>query len=108
MIDSRNKRFNHWHNLRNCYRRLFQKGELYDGKLSSAAVQVLQDLRPFCRVDTSCVMFDKDGRVDTHATAVIEGRREVWLKIVQTLNLTDEQLNQILTGAKSDGTRDTE
>jgi hypothetical protein len=37
----------------------------------------------------------RDGRVDTHATAVAEGRREVFLKITQILNLTDEQINAL-------------
>ena len=43
----------------------------------------------------SCVVVAKDGRIDTHATAVAEGRREVWLKITQILSLTDEQINKL-------------
>lgn len=53
---------------------------------------ILDELREFCMADQSCVVVAKDGRIDTHATAVAEGRREVWLKITQILNLTDEQL----------------
>lgn len=55
----------------------------------------LDDLSEFCRADRSCVVFGKDGRVDTHATAVAEGRREVFLRIQQMLNLTDAQLNKL-------------
>ena len=53
---------------------------------------VLADLREFCRADTSCVVVGKDGKIDTHATVLAEGRREVWLRMIETLNLTDEQL----------------
>jgi hypothetical protein len=38
------------------------------------------------------VVVGKDGRIDTHATVLAEGRREVWLRITETLNLTDAQL----------------
>jgi hypothetical protein len=56
---------------------------------------ILDELREFCRADTSCVIVAKDGHIDTHATAVAEGRREVWLKIQQILNLTDEQIQAL-------------
>jgi hypothetical protein len=36
----------------------------------------------------------KDGHIDTHATALAEGRREVFLRITQTLNLSDETLRR--------------
>ena len=55
-------------------------------------MKVLADLREFCRADASCVVVSKDGKIDTHATVLAEGRREVWLRITETLNLTDEQL----------------
>ena len=101
-------------NLRHWYRRMFWYGEVMQDNagagggvgtgadaaqeqvLSRAAQRVLADLRGFCRADTSCVVFGKDGRVDTHATAVLEGRREVWLKIVQTLNISDAQLVRLM------------
>jgi hypothetical protein len=47
---------------------------------------VLEDLAKFCRAHDSC--FDPDPRIH----AVAEGRREVWLRIERTLNLTGEQL----------------
>lgn len=50
------------------------------------AEEVLADLAKFCRANQST--FHADPRVH----AVAEGRREVWLRITQHLNLTDDQL----------------
>lgn len=50
------------------------------------ADEVLQDLARFCRASQST--FHPDPRVH----AVAEGRREVWLRIQQHLQLTDDQL----------------
>ena len=47
---------------------------------------VLQDLAKFCRANESC--FHADPRLH----ALMEGRREVWLRIVQHLNLTEQEL----------------
>ena len=75
--------FTRFWNRRNNYRAAFN---------SEAGIKVLADLREFCRADASCVVVSKDGKIDTHATVLAEGRREVWLRITETLNLTDEQL----------------
>jgi hypothetical protein len=64
---------------RNAYRRLFN-GENRDAKL------VLTDLARFCRAHEAT--FHPDER--THA--LLEGRREVWCRIQQHLNLTEEEL----------------
>lgn len=50
------------------------------------AQKVLEDLAHFCRANEST--FHPDPR--THA--VLEGRREVWLRIQHHLNLSDEEL----------------
>lgn len=47
---------------------------------------VLQDLARFCRADEST--FHPDARV----SAQLDGRREVYLRILQHLKLTEEQL----------------
>lgn len=60
--------------------------------LSPTGQDCLTDLAKFCRANASC--FDADPRVH----AVLEGRREVWLRIQQHLNLTSEQLFQIFSG----------
>lgn len=78
-------------NLRERFRNVFWKKSKEPDDLGS----LLDNLREFCRADTSCVVFGPDGRVDTHATAIAEGRREVYLRIVQTLNLSDSDLNKI-------------
>lgn len=53
---------------------------------------VLEDLARFCRANESC--FHADPRVH----AVLEGRREVFLRVSQHLNLTAEQLFALLDG----------
>lgn len=77
--------------LRDHYRQLFWFGKTREDHVRA----VINDLRGFCRADESCVVVAKDGRIDTHATAVAEGRREVFLRIVQTLNLSDEDLQRL-------------
>lgn len=52
-----------------------------------AGEAVLLDLKPFCRVNETCVVL---GNRD--ATYVLEGRREVYLRIRDYLDLTPEQL----------------
>lgn len=56
---------------------------------SPAGQQVLADLAPFCRAAQSC--FDADPRIH----AVLEGRREVWLRIQNFMRLTDEEILQL-------------
>lgn len=48
--------------------------------------QVLADLAVFCRANESC------WHPDPRQHAVLEGRREVWLRIQNHLNLKPEQL----------------
>lgn len=59
---------------------------------SPAGQSVLIDLAKFCRANASC--FDADPRIH----AVLEGRREVWLRITQHLDLTSEQLATLYSG----------
>lgn len=76
MIEKLREFLNH---RRNAYRRLFN--------LENLDVQfVLQDLAKFCRAHETT--FHPDDR--THA--LLEGRREVLLRIQRHLNLTDEEL----------------
>lgn len=83
--------FSKYFNLRKAYRAVFHDGSKDHKDLAG----LLGNLREFCRADTSCVVFGPDGRVDTHATAIVEGRRETYLRIIQTLNLSDSDLNKI-------------
>ena len=55
-------------------------------KQSPFTHEVLKDLAKFCRANESA--FHADPRIH----AVLEGRREVWLKIANALNMTPEEL----------------
>jgi hypothetical protein len=57
--------------------------------------KVLADLAKFCRAHETTFRPDSD-----RASAVLEGRREVWLRIQVHLNLSSEQLWQLYTRAE--------
>jgi hypothetical protein len=67
---------------RGAYRAVFDPQGVYTSR-------VLRDLAKFCRANESTA------HPDTHAAARLDGRREVWLRIQQHLQLTDEQLWQL-------------
>lgn len=75
---------------RDCYKHIFN-GE----NLTNEAQLALKDLSIFCHADRPCVAYDNTGKLDAHAMAMLEGRRQVWMRIIQTLNITDEQLIKI-------------
>lgn len=56
------------------------------------AETVLKDLARFCRAHESTF------HTDARAHAVAEGRREVWLRIQNHLNLSPEQLWSLYSG----------
>jgi len=58
----------------------------------AAGAAVLADLATFCRADETCVVPG-----DRDRTYVLEGRREVFLRIQDHLKLTTEQLVQKYT-----------
>lgn len=53
---------------------------------TSAGRAILEDLAKFCRAHETCF------RGNEREHALLEGRREVWLRIQQHLKLNDEQL----------------
>ncbi len=61
-------------------------------KESVQAQRVLKDLAKFCRAYETTFM------PDARAHAVLEGRREVWLRIQNHLHLTTDELFKILGG----------
>ena len=63
-----------------------------------AMQEMLFDLAQFCRANETCVVLDSNGRVDEAFTKIVEGRREVWLRIQQHLNLNTQQLYLLYTG----------
>jgi hypothetical protein len=71
---------------------LHSKKRAYERTFDPAGIDqkiVLKDLADFCRADKTC--FHEDPRVH----AVLEGRREVWLRIQKYLNLTPDELWEI-------------
>lgn len=64
------------------FRRLFDRRNL-------DAQTVLADLARFCRAHQST------HHPDSHAAARLDGRREVWLRICQQLDLSDQELWQL-------------
>jgi hypothetical protein len=73
------------------------RGRQHDYRLTFAGVQaqrVLADLAKFCRAHDST--FHPDARV----AAVLEGRREVWLRVAQHLQLSDEEIWSLYNGRK--------
>lgn len=60
--------------------------------LSPSGQEILQDLAKFCRANETC--FHPDPRLH----AVAEGRREVWLRIQNHLNLSTPVLYALMSG----------
>ena len=66
---------------------LVTRGQAYRRVFSGIySDRVLNDLAGFCRADKST--FHSDPRIE----GILQGRREVWLRIAAHLNLTEEQL----------------
>jgi hypothetical protein len=71
---------------RYAYRRLF----LGENGLNADGQTVLADLAKFCRATSSTAVVSPISRsVDPIATAMAEGRREVWLRISAHLHIDD-------------------
>lgn len=81
-------------NLREAFRRVL--GGLAhrndEGALTPDARRFLVAMRRFCYADRSCAQFDKAGKYDTHATAIAEGRREVFIEMQRVMKVTDDEL----------------
>ena len=60
---------------------------------------LLAELRAFCRADVTCVIVGRDGHIDTNATMVAEGRREVWTRLCELLELDDQAIREIMKEA---------
>ena len=65
------------------------------GKPNENAKIVLEDLMKFCHVNETCLMISSQGTVDPLATVHAEGRREVFLRLNEFLNITQQQLAAI-------------
>lgn len=61
---------------------------------SPAGKRVLADLAPFCRAGTTC------WSADQRMSDVLTGRREVWLRIQQHLQLNEDELARLYDGGR--------
>lgn len=73
---------------------------VFDRNKNAAATAVLGDLAKFCRAMETCLVVasDKDGgraTVDPLATAVAEGRREVFLRIMRMLKIDIDEIHRV-------------
>jgi hypothetical protein len=66
-----------------------------DAEPTRAQAAVIQDLRKFCYADARTAQHARDGSIDPLAMALLEGRREVILRILRYLNLSDRALERI-------------
>lgn len=71
------------------FRRRFAYHQVFN-KESEFAQMVLKDLGKFCRVDKTT--FHDDARLH----ALIEGRREVYLRILQHIELSQDELWKLM------------
>lgn len=58
--------------------------------------RVLADLAKFCRAD------DSTFHIDSRMHALIEGRREVWLRIISHIKNSPDEIWQIYGGIKNE------
>jgi hypothetical protein len=85
---------------RYAYRRLF----LGEDGLSADGQIVLSDLAKFCRATQSTAVVSPVSRsVDPIATALAEGRREVWLRIMAHLHVDERVIFNLNEEEKNDG-----
>jgi hypothetical protein len=83
----------------NAYRSLF-KGE--NGRLTNDAETVLADLKKFCRADRSTHVVG-----DPYASALAEGRREVFLRLCSFLHLSEKDFFPLTEDIDYDGASST-
>ena len=80
--------------LRDQITRILRRRSHYRATFNTpSGAAVLADLKRFCRAGSSSVIVSQtSGMIDTHAMAVNEGRREVFLRIATHLHLDDADL----------------
>lgn len=69
------------------YRRVFARE---GGRFDRSAEIVLADLRDYCRANAAA--WDRDARISDR----LAGRRDVWLRISEHLNLTDDEILKLV------------
>lgn len=85
---------------RYAYRRMF----LGENGLNADGETVLADLTKFCRATSSTAVVNPISRsVDPIATAMAEGRREVWLRIMAHLHIDEKVIFNLTENEVDDG-----
>jgi hypothetical protein len=85
---------------RYAYRRMF----LGENGLNADGEVVLADLAKFCRATSSTAVVNPISRsVDPLATAMAEGRREVWLRIMAHLHIDERVIFNLNENEVNDG-----
>lgn len=84
MIESLQKQWGKIFRKQRAYKKIFLNES---GDLNEESKVVLADLKKFCRADSSTIM--GQGKIDPMAMAILEGRREVWLRINHYLHLQE-------------------
>jgi hypothetical protein len=82
------------------WKRTFWRSRFLDqaGRPTAEAMKALRDLSTFCYGNKpSAKVSQKSGCIDPIAMGIAEGRREVFLHIVNLLNLDDAAFNRLLT-----------
>ena len=74
-----------------------RRGDYLTTFLNPVGERVLADLAEFCRARETTF------HTDERAHALLEGRREVWLRINKYLNLTDREIQQLIEKKGADG-----
>lgn len=79
-------------------RRLAYRQTFMPGGISAPAQQlVLDDLRKFCRANTTPAVYSPiRGAIDPVATGIAIGRLEVWHRIAHHLHMSDADLYKIV------------
>lgn len=78
---------------------LLERSQAYKHTFNGEPAQkVLADLEKFCHANTTTHVAG-----DSHGTAQLEGRRQVWLRIQGYMSLSDNDIGEIVETAETDG-----
>ncbi len=69
--------------------------QTFDGELGG---KVMADLERFCHANTTTHVVG-----DSHGTAQLEGRRQVWLRIQGYISLNEGDIGEMVETAETDG-----
>lgn len=69
-----------------------------DGSPTEKALILLKDLRVFCFVDCSSHAKGADGRTDVEATFVAEGRRQVYIRLCELMEMDPYAVRKLTNG----------